>query len=110
MLFHALPETDQSAILSGNSKISTMNLKLTGLPAIPKSSMANSAPTQLQPQAPTAPSTPSAASSSFKKKNFEVADENKQETEDPESPTKDSKGVGRPKKPMDPEKAARVRF
>lgn len=109
-MFHVLPETDQSAILSGNSKISTTNLKLTGLPAISKSSVTNSGPSQLQSPAPITPSTPSVPSSSLKKKSSEVADENKQETEDPASPAKDSKGVGRPKKPADPEKAAKVRF
>ena len=114
-LFNALPESDRSLILSGNSKISTTSLKLTNVPAAIPPPAPHPAPKLSQPlsqpqqaASSTLPSTPS-NSQKRKPSDAENEGENKQQVEDSESPAKTAKGPGRPKKPIDPEKAAKVR-
>ena len=98
------------AILSGNAKISTVNAKLTSamLPRVsakPAHDIANVP----QPQTSLL-NTPGTPSGSLKRKASEAVDENSQQQlpDGMNSPTKAAKSVGRPKKSVDPEKAAKV--
>lgn len=68
----------------------------------------SSDPTRPQPQIPIDLLAPSTPSNTLKRKNFESIDENTLQPEDAESPMKVSKGPGRPKKPADPDKAAKA--
>ena len=113
-LFNALPESDRSLLLAGNSKISTTNLKLTNVPAAVPPPVATTEPKPSQPPSQPQPTMsnsalPSTPSTSQKKKpvETEAEGENKQQPEDTDSPAK--KAPGRPKKPVDPEKAAKAR-
>lgn len=112
-LFQTLPEADRALLLSGNSKISTTNLKLTPaqIAIVPIPTKPIIEPHESTLSQPTAPSVPGTPSSSLKRKHVETTDENSrdQEPEDLDSPAKALKSMGRPKKPVDPEKAAKVR-
>ncbi|GJE86884.1 CAF1A domain-containing protein [Phanerochaete sordida] len=104
-LFQSLPESDQSLILSGNAKISTLAAKVPIAVAKPAALAAPESKDLPQPTPTALPAEPGTPSGSLKRKHDENEDDSvKQQSEDPESPAKAAKG--RPKKPVDPEKAA----
>jgi hypothetical protein len=88
----------------------TSNARLTGtiLPAALAQPVADGIDAIQTPVSVDAPGTPS---NPLKRKASDTADENSQEqkVEDVDSPTKGLKPIGRPKKPVDPEKVAKVR-
>ena len=113
-LFQSLPEADRAAILAGNSKIATTNAKVTAailatIPTRPVHDRSDGNATLAPTMTITAPGTPSSAA---KRKVTDTGDENSREQQSEEAGSSANangqKPVGRPKKPVDPEKAAKV--